>query len=403
MKRFGLTLMLILLTLPAWGQCGLLILNQATGDAPSKIVDAGKRLSEQGADPHFFIADPGYLLDDYVRATAKNCNWSSTYIALAVSPKAHKFGIFYGAAWHHDLDDDYVRIQNEYMKPSFKAGDWTSGLAMGASQVAARIVAARSEVHQGKITINQSTPVDYSYAFTVFLWWLGGALVLAFIIGFFVKRSKSKREALAEQARAKGVRAQAVAKLSAADPTDKNTIAASEAYSSLAGSTYGDPDKNGLTAEQYRSMTAGFWNIVNMLSRRPHDSFTPPKVRTRTNPGPKTSQPTTQPVTSEPPAAKTVEKETSDFFSSGVPVAPFYVPPVVVVEEEEHHHHHRRDSDDSSGSRSSSDWGSSSSNSSSDSGGGSSSWSSSSDFGGGGSSDFGGGGGDSGGGGSSSW
>lgn len=382
--------------------------NLLNGSQIEQIKQAAQQLIDQGADVRVRIVNASTgNLDVNENKYVQNCtSWQavnvkgrkSTMVEYFLSTNPKKLGMYYGAAWHHALDDHWNRIKQDYMVPRFRAADWTGGFVAAEQQTAARLAASKDEsVRPTTTTVvtPPAQPTDFSGLWTVFGWALGigtGVALLFFIFKLLSKRKEDEDELKEAQATASSTKLR-VARLllnygNDPDMTKNSAFATlSEAYRALAESTIHDPDQPGLAISQYRAINAEYRGIENQLLALKHkDVLTP----TEQPPVPKKKhvekahyiQP--ERVVEKTTVIQQPSSQGNDFLTGVV------VGDILSSHNEEHESRHRHDDDDRS---SSSDFG----------GGGSSSSGGGFDFGGGGSSDFGGGGGgfDSGGGGSS--
>lgn len=418
------TFLAVMTAVPLLGQtrCNDLVVDEAgvLGGDP-KLTASAHDLVNQGADVKVrTVRDMGTpTLDVYEKQMEQSCpSWQSpdggrknNLLVFLVATQNRKVGMYYGSQWRPALDNQWPRIQSEFMAPRFRDKDFAGGLTAGIEQAKQLIyVHAHVQTASGPVVVNTGPPTDYSGLWRVLGWLVVIVFVLGTGIGVYVvighrKESEdevkgAQQDAVLARQRAADALNRVSAKLAELLPRYPSTLAkangwfdqVSENYNELRTSGVSDPGQEGLTLKQYRAIASAYRDIADSLqgiegqiqqaiygkdgeSKRAAVRKTPPKeepVRTSAN----ESRP------SEPEARRE---------PTGSPIiAPVFIDNSTRIEEtrsEETHHHHEEEShrdDDSSGG--SSDFGSGSS-----------------DSGGGGGFDFGfGGGGDSGGGGGSS-
>jgi uncharacterized membrane protein YgcG len=101
------------------------------------------------------------------------------------------------------LDNNWTRIQTDYMVPRFRAGDISGGLAAAQSQVAKRIEASKDEAIHPNIsttTVNEQA-TDLSGLWKFLLWVL--LFGVAGAIAFFVIKSMQKKQDSKQEREAK--------------------------------------------------------------------------------------------------------------------------------------------------------------------------------------------------------
>jgi uncharacterized membrane protein YgcG len=383
--------------------CDQVVVDDAGVFDRAQVYQAAQNLIAKGADVRIWAVVPTSDLDGYEKNIERNCaSWrapngdrKSTLIALMVSPSTHKMGMYYGAAWHHALDDHWNRIKQDYMSPNFKAGNFTNGMVAAANQFVARIVASQDEALHPAVsnTVNQAT--DFSGLWSVLFWTLLAAVILiclAWLVSEISKRKKAKINTKVAQSSAIAYRDQCVELLSLLKSKGKVTEYDnfSSRYSTIASQLRYDPSQNDLAKEEYIAMADVYSRLVSQMSAVVYPNTPSAKAKQESYPPiPVPIPPPPASAKPQPPTTKVIkktvvvhERDNSSNFTDGLIVGS------LLSDRGEREERHR---DTYEPSRSSSDDSSSSS-------GGSSDWGSS-DSGSGGSSDF--GGGDSGGGGSS--
>ena len=96
---------------------------QVLGARAADVQAAADALQNQGADVRVRTVAHTVNLDMDENVLVHSCgSWrspngqiKSTLIVLMVAPYDRKMGIYYGGAWHHALDDHWVRIKQDYM------------------------------------------------------------------------------------------------------------------------------------------------------------------------------------------------------------------------------------------------------------------------------------------------
>ena len=178
---------------------------QAAQEASHSVGADVKVVTVQSFSPHS-------SLDDYYRATVAACkSWQgisadgspvpkSNLLALFMSMKERKVGIFYGDDWVPSLGSGVSNhIQSEEMGPFFRGGDFAGGFAKGIDSSRSAIFDYQHPAPAAPVTnIDNSEPMDLTG-----LWWvLGiGVILLGLGVGGYFGYNAYQRRRAQEAAR----------------------------------------------------------------------------------------------------------------------------------------------------------------------------------------------------------
>jgi uncharacterized membrane protein YgcG len=141
-------------------QCDQLIIDNAhvLTTSATQLRLTLRKLQTQGVEPHIWTValQPDQTLDMAEAQFERSCpTWQSTdggrkntLLVLAVAPKSHKVGTYYGGAWSEALDDHWLEIQSAYIKPAFRDGNLVSGFESGAQHIGEAIQAWQQRVDE---------------------------------------------------------------------------------------------------------------------------------------------------------------------------------------------------------------------------------------------------------------
>lgn len=280
----------------------------------AKVMTAAQDLTNKGADVRVRVVSGFHghgNIDQLEQATIQGCSSlqapdggrKNNLVMVFVAPSQRKSGIFFGGQWTSRLKYRYMDIQTDEMNPRFRDGDLAGGIVAGLNaigEIIATPIAATPTA--APITVN-TKPVDLS-GLWVFLGW-ALAIIAFFIILYcirkIVKETGERRDASrAAQQKAKaaqgscsslilmlndpnalsvlrakltkaagqmpaGVEDKLLPRFEAIGNRIKNAMSDFSTMNS-SGST-GNPEKEGLSPEQYETMEGNFRQLKQTLER----------------------------------------------------------------------------------------------------------------------------------------
>lgn len=281
------------------------------GSKTSTVEDAAGKLVNLGADVHVVTVPTlggAETIEVWQKNLEKKCpSWQTpdgmsrknNLVILAVATKARKSGVFYGGEWRPSLgaDSNWSRVRTDFMNPRFRDGDWAGGVINGLNEIH-RLVDL--QIHppapssgSKTVIVDNRPPTDFSGLWAVLKWVLAifvfGALVW---IGWFLYNVRAKRRAaqqnaklakqnaasrvnaLSDELNLLGIKVKSVAAkfvLEDAEAVNQKLLSmnsqfdlAASDYSGL-GRSINDPDRPGLTEEEYNATTASYAELVGKL------------------------------------------------------------------------------------------------------------------------------------------
>lgn len=318
MRKIAIVVVLLIVSLSAPLLYGADICNDVVydgarvfGSKTSTVEDAAGKLINLGTDVHVVTVPTlggAETIEAWQKNLEKKCSsWQTpdgmsrknNLVILAVATKSRKSGVFYGGEWRPSLgaDSNWSRVRTDFMNPRFRDGDWAGGVINGLNEIHRLL---DLQIHppapfsgSKTVIVDNRPPTDFSGLWAVLKWILAifvfGALVW---MGWFLYNVRAKRRAaqqnakLAKQGAASRVNAlsdelnllglkvkSAAAKFVLEDVEVVNQkllsinsqfdLAASD-YSGL-GRSANDPDRPGLTEEEYNATTTGYAELVEKL------------------------------------------------------------------------------------------------------------------------------------------
>jgi len=278
------------------------------------VTEAGNRLVNAGADVRVRVipraSDYGNL-DQYLARMQQQCaSWRSAdggrknNLLVVLLSMDRQSGVFFGEQYRSALDGRTAGIRTNSMNPRFRDGDFAGGIAAGLDASGRLIAAAAAPPPvqtapapvpvQPPVVVHEQ-PTDLSGLWTVMGWGLG--LVALGLLIFFIARmmgSRAKRRAAQQSAQAKRSSCanriseldQPIVLLGARINKAGQTVSAEDiqpyrdelqGIKELADRTtaqYGDlqsgannPDRNGLSEEEYAGMTQQFDAVLQALDQ----------------------------------------------------------------------------------------------------------------------------------------
>lgn len=278
------------------------------GREMARVESAARKLQNIGAEPRIRTFNSGRNLDIIQKQLENNClSWQSAdggrknnLIVLMISVKDRQFGFYAGEQWRNALEAQYIRIENDFMVPRFRDGDFAGGFIAGIDQMTKIIEAKVNSPAPGlpptviiEKQVVPSKPVDLSGLWSVLGWLIG--LSAAAGLGFLLWQLKLKSE------RRRAAQQKAIVRKQAASArVNELNTATSELESSLenlqkhvcendlkplklslsktkslvenatikysdANKSAGDPSRQGLSKAEYESAERSFDDVINSL------------------------------------------------------------------------------------------------------------------------------------------
>ncbi|MEK7266287.1 MAG: TPM domain-containing protein, partial [Pseudomonadota bacterium] len=306
-------IMSMVVAAPAWAQnCDTMVVDEAGRLGASGVATveaAGNRLVNAGADVRVRVIPSASAvgnLDQYMaRLQAECASWRAAdggrknNLLVILLSMDRQSGVFFGEQYRSALDDRTATIRTGSMNPRFRDGDFAGGLAAGLD-ASGRFIAAAAAPPVNTTTpvivqTQPSQPTDLTGLWSVLMWGLGlialGALAYLVVV---LSRARAKRRAAQQKAQAVrsscsnritelddpislvGARlnraAQAVSEEDAAPL--KASLEALKGEANRATAQYGDlqqsannPDRGGLSADEYDAMAAAFQSVLDKLDK----------------------------------------------------------------------------------------------------------------------------------------
>lgn len=299
---------------PAYAQdCNTMVVDEAGRLGPAGVATvqaAGERLTNAGADVRVRVipraSDYGNL-DQYMARMQSQCaSWRAAdggrknNLLVVLLAMDRQSGVFFGEQYRSALDGRTAGIRTNSMNPRFRDGDFAGGLAAGLDASGRLIAAAAApppvQTAPGPAAppvVVHEQPTDFSGLWSVMGWGLGLVALGLLIYGIVLfTRSRAKRRAAQQKAQAKrGACANRISELDQpiqllAARLSKAAKAVSEedikpmrdeldGIKALADRTTGqfadlqgaanNPDRNGLSEDEYDGMTAEFQQVLDGL------------------------------------------------------------------------------------------------------------------------------------------
>jgi hypothetical protein len=291
----------------AQSDCDALVVDEAGafGSGFGRVEAAAQDLANAGAVVRVrTVTDFGGYgsLDAYEASIEARCpSWRAddggtrnNLIAIIVSYGSQRdLGMWYGTYWKPKLDDAYVRILAEELRPRLRDSDSVAGF-VGALNETRTVVTARASGAGGPTTVINEKPADLSGLWTAMLVGLG-ILALCLLVYFVVQfqRSRAKRRAAQQKAKlnktacssyiaeleepvtmlevrvndaARKVAEDEGAPLLAAMAGLKRKMGdATARYGELSTSAT-DPDRDGLSVDEYGQIAGAYDGVLGMLN-----------------------------------------------------------------------------------------------------------------------------------------
>jgi uncharacterized membrane protein YgcG len=241
---------------------------------------AGVRsLQYQGADVKVLVFPTiSYPTLDFLRdKILRDCQtWQSprggmknNLIAIMVSLSPRRDAIYFGDQWKPMLDSQYGRIRSQVMEPRFRENNISGGIDAGLKEIARVIVMPANA--GAPLVVNQPTDLSGLWRFLEFLLYAVGAFTALWYIAKIISKKNRERDdrtgaqqgALIAQQEATSLVAESSSWGLEGDPK-KVLDAAIESYSQLG---YGamDPQRNGLTAQQYKAIESRYREAIQKI------------------------------------------------------------------------------------------------------------------------------------------
>lgn len=305
--------------------CDDLVSDQANifGDGIQSVVNEASRLVALGADVRVVTVNsraPSENLDKFEVSLERRCgSWlgadqirKNNLVVLMIAMKEREAGIYYGETWTRSLGDNTDRIRVDFMNPRFAEGDFSGGFVSGMREVGRLIdlqlhppTAVPVQQSQPQVVVIVSTsaparvtpPPDLSGLWRVLMFGLIAASVLGGLFVLFklvmsLREQQNKKRAAQQQAKLMKQGAASLVndlspkfELLEAKITDVSGAVSAEdlkpitdrlseskrlhdqACIDFAGLDHsaGDPDRPGLSIEEYEAISSGYSNVTNSL------------------------------------------------------------------------------------------------------------------------------------------
>lgn len=186
--------------------CDALVVDEAgvLGREIDSVVESAKKVQNLGAEVRVRILDRGNQLDFVQNEFEQSCqSWRATdggtrnnLISMLMSVEDDQFGFYVGSQWANALSRDRQnQIENDYIFPRFRDGNFSGAFVAGLDQVA-RVIDAQVN---GTLAVSASSgpPVVVQTEATDFtgLWWvLFSVVFVGVVVGGYVAYDRKRKD-----------------------------------------------------------------------------------------------------------------------------------------------------------------------------------------------------------------
>src|SRR3989344_6274830 len=146
-------------------QCDAIVLDEARifGNQTNRVEEAAKKVINLGAEVRVRTFSKGSNLDFVQDEWEAKCqSWRASdggtrhnLVSLLMAVDDRQFGFYAGLQWKTALDSRWVQIENDYVFPRFRDGNFTEAFVAGLGQIA-RVIDAQVN---GSLNTSNTTPV----------------------------------------------------------------------------------------------------------------------------------------------------------------------------------------------------------------------------------------------------